>query len=95
MEKAMYKMKFTAEDAKKFKVRTAEEEIDAIEPLIATAAKEKQLEVRLLSDFWINEGYSQTEKYIKACKILRDNGYTVEFFYEERQFVNMYTVVKW
>jgi hypothetical protein len=48
-----------------------------------------------LNNFWIKEGYGQTEKYKSACKILEENGYTVEFFYEEKQFVNMYTVVRW
>ena len=106
MANTPYKMKFTAEEAKKFVEQTAEQEkrfakiaaeseIAAIESLIETAARGKKREVRLLSNFWINEGYSQTEKYKAACKILEENGYTVEFFYEEKQFVNMYTVVRW
>jgi hypothetical protein len=33
---------------------------------------------------------------LKAFEALvRADGYTVEFFCEERQFVDMYTVVKW
>jgi hypothetical protein len=106
MTNAPYKMKLTAEEAKKFVEQTAEQdkkfakiaaeaEIAAIESLIEIAARGKKRQVRLLSNFWINEGYSQTEKYKAARKILEENGYTVEFFYEERQFVNMYTVVRW
>jgi hypothetical protein len=91
----MYKMKFTAKEAQKFVVVTAEEEVADIESLIEKAARENKREVRLLNNFWVNEGYVGTEKYKAACKILEENGYTVEFFYEEKQFVNMYTVVKW
>jgi hypothetical protein len=35
------------------------------------------------------------QEYKQACQILEGDGYTVKFFYEERQFVAMYTTVEW
>jgi hypothetical protein len=95
MDKPTYTMKLTASEAKKISGLTAEEEVAAIEDRIEKAAKEKKRQIELKSDFWISEGYDQTEKYLKACGILENNGYTVKFFYEELQFVNMYTIVSW
>jgi hypothetical protein len=55
----------------------------------------KYRSTELTSDFWISEGYNGTKDWNKACDILRSDGFTVEFFYEERQVGNMFTVVKW
>jgi hypothetical protein len=90
-----YSMKFTAEKAREAFKPTAEDEISAIESDIELAATSGKRELILRSKFWVNEGYSKTPKYQEACNILRENGYTVEFFYEEHQFVDMYTIVKW
>jgi lipid II:glycine glycyltransferase (peptidoglycan interpeptide bridge formation enzyme) len=62
---------------------------------IKTAAENKKRKTVLRSDFWVRDGYSGTDEYKAAVKKLKDLGYTVEFFYEERQFVNMYTIVEW
>jgi hypothetical protein len=44
---------------------------------------------------WIRGGYNHTEDWKAARKILMDLGYTVEFYYNESQFVDMYTLIKW
>ncbi len=60
---------------------------------IAVTAKERQ--IKLHGDFWANEGYSDTKNYRQAIGLLKDAGFQAEFFYEERQFVDMYTIIKW
>lgn len=47
------------------------------------------------ADLWINGGYSGTDEWKMAKSILEKLGYKVTFFYEERQFVDMYTVIEW
>ena len=74
---------------------TIQERVELLSPLIEAAAKLKKRSINVHDSFWVNEGYSQTKDYKAACKILHDLGYKTEFFYEERQFVNMYTIVSW
>ena len=47
------------------------------------------------ADLWTDGGYNGTEEWKKAKEILENLGYEVSFFYEEKQFVNMYTLIKW
>ena len=86
--------KITAHEARELAGPTVQERVDAVYPLIRKAAEEKRREIHL-HDWWANSEYGGTKDYKQACDILRADGYTVEFFYEERQFVDMYTVVKW
>lgn len=58
-------------------------------------ARSNKRVAKIRHHFWVNEGYSRTTQYAAACKQLTDLGYKVEFFYEERQFVDMYTIVSW
>lgn len=51
--------------------------------------------VKLTGPFWANGGYEKTPQWKAIKSILENDGFTVDFFYEERQFVNMYTVVTW
>jgi limonene-1,2-epoxide hydrolase len=86
----------TASEARRMAGPTPKERVEAIMPLIEAAAKVKrERQVAIHDDFWVNEGYSQTPDYKEACTILKGLGYEVEFFYQERQFVDMYTIVKW
>lgn len=91
--------RLTAAQAREIAGQTMEERVNiAVEGAlidIRAAAEKKHRDVHLYGDPWVHGGYSDTPEYKAACKALRDLGYTVEFFYEERQFVNMYTVVKW
>lgn len=86
--------KITAHEARELAGPTVEERVAAVYPLIREAAEKKQRRVAL-HDWWANEGYAKSKDYKQACMILEGEGYTVRFFYEERQFVDMYTIVEW
>lgn len=86
--------KITAQEARELAGPTVQDRVDEVYPLIRKAAEEKKHEVQLHS-WWADAGYSGTKDWKEACEILRKDGYTVEFFYAEYQFVSMYTVVKW
>lgn len=85
----------TATEARQLSGRTAQEQVEAIMPKIEEAAKEGKRRIISYDGFWANEGYSKTTNYQEAVSILQGLGYKVEFFYEERQFVNMYTIIEW
>ncbi len=86
--------RITANEARALAGPTVQERVDQVYPLIREAAEKGKRSIAL-HDWWANEGYRGSVEYKQACKILEGDGYTVEFFYEERQFVDMYTVVKW
>lgn len=46
-------------------------------------------------DLWVYQGYKGSPTYKLAVEQLEALGFKVTFFYEERQFVNMYTLVEW
>jgi G:T-mismatch repair DNA endonuclease (very short patch repair protein) len=85
----------TAKQARDLAGPTVEERIEDVLKDIEAAAKNKSRELHCHQDFWVNEGYSGTENYKKAKKMLEDLGYKVEFYYECRQFVDMYTIIRW
>ena len=85
----------TAEQARELAGPTVQERVAAVYPLIRTAAEQKKRVVALHDSFWVNGGYSSSAEWKEACEILRKDGFVVEFFYDERQFVAMYTIVKW
>jgi hypothetical protein len=87
--------RITAAEARQLAGPSVQERVDEVYPLIRKAATNKQREVGLFGQFWVNEGYDRTEAYVEACDLLRADGFTVEFFYEERAYVSMYTLVKW
>ena len=86
--------KITAKEARELAGPSVQDRVDEVYLLIREAA-EKKLRKIYLHDWWKNQGYGGTKDYKQACAILRADGYTVEFFYEERQFVDMYTIVEW
>ena len=94
-------MRFTAEEARKLSGKTLDEKVDGLLAAIAEAAKQHKRQLRTGWDYgadeelWIRGGYNKTEDWMAARKILVDLGYTVEFYYEESQFVDMYTLIKW
>lgn len=87
--------RMTAAQARELAGPTIDERVDAALVDIRAAAEKNQREIALHGDFWVHGGYNSKPDYKAACAILEKLGYTVTFFYEERQFVNMYTVVKW
>jgi hypothetical protein len=86
--------KITAQEARELIGPTVEDRVAEVYPMIREAAEKKQRRVAL-HGWWANEGYSRSKDYKQACMILEGEGYKVSFFYEERQFVDMYTVVEW
>lgn len=72
-----------------------EEQLELVYEQIKTAAEKKNRKTLLTSDFWTRGGYNNSNEYKAAVKKLEELGYTVKFFYEEYQFVNMYTIVEW
>lgn len=88
-------MKITAKEARKLAGPTVQELVDEVYPMIRESATMKNREVKLHEDFWVHGGYQGTKEWMEAKSILEKDGFTVEFFYEERQFVDMYTIVKW
>lgn len=88
-------MKITAEEARALSGPSVEDHVNEVYPAIRKAAEQKWREIRLHDDFWTQGGYSGTADWKRACDLLRADGFKVEFFYEERQFVNMYTKVSW
>lgn len=86
--------KITAAEARKLAGPTVQERVDEVYPKIREAATKGERSIHL-HDFWAHEGYSKTAEYKQACMILEGEGYKVRFFYEERQFVDMYTIVEW
>lgn len=62
---------------------------------ITDAAKAKRRFVNLTSDFFVRGGYDLDPTYKVVVEKLTELGFKVKFFYEERQFVNMYTIVEW
>jgi hypothetical protein len=86
--------RITAQEARELAGPSVQERINGAYQQIREAA-EKQLRKVCLHDWWAQEGYRGSKDYKQACMILESDGFKVSFFYEERQFVDMYTVVEW
>lgn len=89
----------TAKEAKEIAGPTLleqlKEQLEYADKTIRSAAEQGHRVTRLSNEFWSRGGYDQSELYKKAVKELEKLGFTVKFFYEELQFVNMYTIVEW
>ena len=85
----------TAMEARELAGPTPEERVEIVTAAIREAAVAKKRKLALTDRFWVYEGYDRTADYQKACEMLKKLGYKVSFFYEERQFVDMYTIVEW
>ncbi len=86
--------KITAQEARELAGPTVQERVDGVFELIREAATKKFRRINLTDKFW-EGGYDKSPEWLEAKALLEKEGFTVEFFYEERQFVNMYTIVKW
>jgi len=95
-------MSFTAKEAKALAGPTLQEKVDSVLESIKVAAGKKKRQLRTGwehdedDELWISGGYSKTEDWKNAKKMLEDLGYTVEFYYQEHSIaVDMYTLIKW
>jgi peptidoglycan/xylan/chitin deacetylase (PgdA/CDA1 family) len=91
--------KITAAEARKIAGPTDEEiindNLNYAYGRIREAADKKARRALLTNDFWTHGGYESSKNWKQAVKTLEEDGFKVTFFYEERQFVNMYTVAEW
>jgi len=87
--------RITAQEARELAGPTVEERVEAVYPLIRAAAEKSERSIRIRTGFWADEGYGPTQAYKEACEILRADGFRVEFFYQELQFVDMGTEISW
>tara|TARA_R110000803_G_scaffold98985_1_gene167051 strand:+ start:988 stop:1281 length:294 start_codon:yes stop_codon:yes gene_type:complete len=93
--------RLTADKARELAGRTVEEAVDSILVSIEAKAKKKSRELKTGwehkedNELWERGGYATSEDWKEAKATLEGLGYTVTFFYEERQFVNMYTLITW
>ena len=85
----------TAAEARRLAGPSVEDRVNEVFDLIRERATAGYHVLNLKDDFWTREAYSQTEAYKAAVKQLTSAGFAVRFFYEEHQFVDMYTVVEW
>ncbi len=92
----------TGSEARELAGSTALEIVQSLEPFIRSAAAnhERRLMTGYTKDlphqhFWINGGYTPEPRWVEAKRLLEGFGFEVSFFYEERQFVNMYTLIEW
>jgi len=74
--------------------RAKELVIEVLEKVKTSAAAGKRV-LHLHGKDWVHGPYNDDPTIKLAYKLLKDLGYKVFFFYEELQFVNMYTVVEW
>lgn len=96
---ATQQSRLTAAEARKIAGPTFEETVgqmvDAALKDVRAAAEKKQRSIALHGHEWVHGGYSRTKEWMAAVAMLHGLGFKVDFFYEERQFVNMYTTVEW
>jgi len=91
----------SAKEARNISGETVEEKVEKLHNAIIALAKDGKRELRTgyqhkdNPELWINGGYSKTPDWQSAKKILEDLGYSVEFYYAELQFVDMYTIIRW
>lgn len=88
------KNEITAKDARGLAGPTVEERVDDVLGKIKTEAKSGKRKLAL-HGWWANEGYKSSKDYKFAVSLLEERGFKVDFHYEERQFVDMYTVISW
>lgn len=87
--------RITAQEARELVGPTPQEVVDEVYPKIRQAALDKKLELKLRHEPWARGGYARTNEWRDAVAILEHDGFKVEFFYEERQFVDMGTKISW
>lgn len=90
------KMKtITAKEARDLAGPTVEEQVADVFEKIREAATSGKRRLHLHGQFWAYGGYHNKPDWLAAKKLLEDQGFVVTFYYNESQFVDMYTVVEW
>lgn len=92
---------FTAQQARELAGKSVQEKVESLLEAVKEIAKVKGrcLTTNIMyqhdQDLWVYGGYSRTEEWKEAKKILEGLGYQVEFYYADAQFADMYTKIKW
>jgi len=92
---------FSAAEARMLSGETVEEKVNSLLDAIKEAATKGKRELRTSweyhkdDDLWVNGGYPQSADWKEAVEKLTGRGFEVSFYYQESQFVDMYTLVKW
>lgn len=89
------KKTITAKEARELAGLTVEEQVADVFAEIREAATKGKRKLSLHGQFWAYGGYNKTPEWLAAKKLLEDQGFVVSFYYNESQFVDMYTVVEW
>jgi hypothetical protein len=87
--------RITAEEARKLAGPSIDSLLEEAYELIRDAASRGKSIVKLTTPDWSRGGYNTSPEWKAAKTALEADGFTVTFYYEERQFVNMYTEVRW
>lgn len=85
----------TAAEANDLIQPTLEERLAPLDDLIRTAVAKRERKIHLHDKFWTYGGYGQEPQWKEAKAYLEKLGYRVTFYYNEGQFVDMYTIVEW
>ena len=85
----------TAKEARELAGPTVEEQVAEVFEAIREAATKGNRRLPLNGQFWAYGGYNKSPEWLAAKKLLEDQGFVVSFYYNESQFVDMYTVVEW
>ena len=88
-------MKITAEEARDLReVKAIETELNMAYQLIREAAKSSNI-IELRGDFWAKGGLNKTGEYLDAKQRLEADGFKVDFFWREYQFVDYGVKISW
>lgn len=94
-------LSFTAADARLSMPRGANEICEDILIRVRELASQGKNKLRTGYDYggdedvWIHGGYKGSDIWKKCVALLEEAGFSATFVYEERQFVDMCTIIEW
>jgi hypothetical protein len=95
------KKRLTAAQAREIAGPTVSEKVDALLEKIREFAEQKKRSIKIGRDncpdtnFWVQGAYKDHDDYHQAKRELEALGYKVEFYYEEKQFVDIFLEISW
>jgi hypothetical protein len=88
--------KITAEEARKIAGLSVEEEVDIVFDLIREAATDKERSIKVMhNNLWATGGYAKSPHWVKACKILNEEGFKTDYYFSEDYSYVGFTIVSW
>jgi hypothetical protein len=95
------KKRLTAAQAREIAGTTVSEKVDALLERIHDFAERKKRSIKIGrddcpdTDFWVQGAYKDNDDFHQAKRELEALGYSVNFWYEEKQFVDMFLEISW